>query len=302
MSCDRGATRRGPRELRRAVSLSAPAAFFPSDPRNEAPLPAAPSPFPTEADMLAPISKHVAAVVGRRRAGREPSVLFEFSVLDGVADLVALELDHQLMRQRDQLGLLPVVDQTCVRALVALRDGPESASALALKTGVSRPVLSRSVLPRLAAAGWVHRESRHLWRGRCYEPLARWIVAIEVKRRDWRHAVWQARRYRRFANRSVAVLDASVDLHGATRAISSQTQVGLAALNQRGRVEALHLPPWAAPYSQVEFALAGERAWAMVLEDRRSGPIPLVFGRLNSTIRGDDPRSPSGSADSRLQA
>ena len=246
--------------------------------------------------MLGPISQRVRAMVGRRRADRGPAVLFEFVVLDGVADIVMLELDSRLVEQRESWGLTPVIDEGSVRLLAALRTGPRPASALALEVGMSRRVVSQVVLPRLALAGWVQRGPDRSWTSaRAYQPLARWIVAIEAKRREWRHAVWQARRYRRFANRSIAVLDASTNLTSATEAIRTQTQVGLARLDSGGRMETLHLPPWGPPYSEVEFALAGERAWAMTREGRASGSLAPVFGRMLLATRGADPRCPDAS-------
>lgn len=250
-------------------------------------------PFAAETDMLLPISRSTHALAGRRRARRGPSVFYEFGVAEGLADVVLLEFDEAAIERRYMGGLEPVLGHLAIRTLWRLDQGAASTTHIAASLGASVDHLRRRTLPELALAGWLRRDEDGDWvMQAALEPLARWIIAIEAKRRDWRSALHQAQRYRRFANRSVAILDATTGLSAAIDTIAARPDIGLARLaSSGGRVESIHLPPWLAPRSPAEFILAGELAWSMRREGRVSGPIEPVYGRVLDPTRGADPRA-----------
>jgi hypothetical protein len=251
--------------------------------------------FLAEADMLGPIARAPAALAGRRRASRNPQVLFEFFGAAGTPDVVFLEFDEHELERRDSLGLAPVLNYNAIAVLLALSTGPLDVRALSEGIGMTRAHLRRTILPDLEARAWLEHAGRE-WRTlERIRPLARWIVAVEAKRRDWRRAVAQAERYRSFANRAVVVLDAAANLQPVRELARSQTAVGLASLDtRRGRVEALLLPPWQRAASERDYVWAGEQAYHMRRSGVPSGPVLPVFGRTLLATNGPDPRLPNG--------
>jgi len=249
------------------------------------------SAFPTEADMLDPIARGLHAVLGSRQR-HEPEVLFEFDVSEGVADIVALQFNGEAVARREFACLGPVVDRLSVQTLVALRNGPLALADLARAAGLSSGYLRRVVLPRLGDEGWVRKTPDRGWESPVvHRPLARWILAVEAKRRDWRTAFWQADRYRRFANRTVVILDAAANIDAARHARGQFAEIGLATVTaETGVIQALHLPGWRTASSATDFALAGERAWEMHLTGARTRSLRPVFGRQLLATGGGDPR------------
>lgn len=222
-------------------------------------------PFAAEADMLAAIAASPSPLVGRRRGSRDPAVFFEFWAAQGTPDLVFLEFDQAALERRAQLGLGPVSGYTEVAVLTALRGRPLNVWELAARVQVTAAHLRRSVLGPLEDLGWVVHGTDRRWASpEPIAPLARWIVAVEAKRRDWGRAFDQADRYRRFANRSIVVVDATLAPATALQRARRDGEVGLALLaRSSGRIEPLHLPAWKAPRSRSEFILAGEQALSM---------------------------------------
>ena len=253
------------------------------------------APFAAEADMLGAIAASPLPLVGRRRARRNPEVLFEFWAAQGTPDLVFLEFDQGELDRRTTLGLGPVTGYTEVAVLAALRAHPLDVWQIAERVGVTAAHLRRSVLGCLADLGWVAQGADRRWSSpEPIAPLARWILAVEAKRRDWGRALAQADRYRRFANRSVVVVDATLAPASALDRARQDGEVGLALLaRSTGVIKPLHLPAWKAPRSRLEFLLAGEQALSMRNQGLRSGPIAPVFGRLLTATTGLDPRLPT---------
>lgn len=241
--------------------------------------------------MLGPIARAPSALTGRRRAARQPQVLFEFFGAEGTPDVVFLEFDAAELRRRDDLALPPVRNYHEVAVLLALGHGPLTARQLAEHAGITAAYLLRAILPALLEHGWIERDGRTWSSPQPLRPLAKWIVAIEAKRRDWRRALEQAHRYRRFANRAVAVLDASVNLTAARKEAEADGRIGLASLDpERQKLEAIVLPKWHRPSNALEFVWAGEQAYLMRRAGAVSGPVLPVFGRMLVASYGADPR------------
>lgn len=258
--------------------------------------------FIAEADMLGAIAASPSPLVGRRRGRREPQVFFEFWAAQGTPDLVFLEFDPAEIARRTELGLAPVTGYSEVAVLAALRRGPLNVWELAARVSITPAHLRRSILASLREQGWVVETADRSWATpEPIAPVARWILAVEAKRRDWSRALVQADRYRRFANRSVVVVDATVASASALVRARADGEVGLALLAKHsGRVEPLYLPPWKPPRSRLEFILAGEQAFSMMTAGIRSGPIVPVFGRILMATVGPDPRMPLGEGASGL--
>jgi hypothetical protein len=241
--------------------------------------------------MLASIARSPSALVGRRRGSRGPAVFFEVWAASGTPDLVMLEFDPTQIERRATLGLGAVTGYSEVAVLEALRRGPLTISELGARVAMTPAHLRRTILPALSARSWVVQSTDRRWSTpEPLAPVARWIVAVEAKRRDWARALSQADRYRRFANRSVVVMDAAVAADRALARAQADGEVGLAVLAREcERLTPLFLPPWRRPRSEFEFTLMGEQALSMQEVGIRSGPVLPVFGRL-LVASGPDPR------------
>jgi len=255
--------------------------------------------FASEADMLAPIAEGLSRSLWRRRP--RPEVLFEFDVSSGVADIVGVEFDSSAVVRRDFVDLGPVVEALAVRTLVALRSGTMDTARLAEAVGASPEHLRRNVLPDLIDQEWVAKGRTGEWEAVIrHQTVIRRAIAVEAKLKDWRTALWQASRHRRFANLTVVVLDASTRTDAALAAVRHFRDVGLATVAaDSGTVELLHLPGWRVPMSVSDFALAGERAWEMRRTGRVTRTVAPVFGRDLRATRGADPRFPDAGERSR---
>jgi len=255
--------------------------------------------FASEADMLAPIAEGLSRSLWRRHP--RPDVLFEFDVSSGVADIVGVEFDSSAIIRRDFVDLAPVVQGVAVRTLVALRPGPMDTARLADAVAASPTHLRRSVLPTLIDTGWVARSPTGEWEALIqHQTVIRRAIAVEAKLKDWRTALWQANRHRRFANLTVVVLDATTRTDAALAAVRHFEDVGLATIAaDNGSFELLHLPGWQLPISISDFALAGERAWDMHRLGRVTRSAAPVFGRDLRAMRGVDPRFPDAGERSR---
>lgn len=241
--------------------------------------------------MLTAIARSPAVLAGRRRGARKPEVLFEFFGASGTPDVVFLEFDREELERRERLELAPVRNYSEVDVLLALGKQSLSVRALGEIVGLTPGHLRRATLPGLQAAGWVHTDGRLWFCPEPIRPLARWIVAIEAKRRDWRRALDQANRYRRFANRAIVVLDATANLDAARQQAELEGGLGLASVDShRQRLRPLVLPRWQPPSSFLEFVWAGEQAYLMRRAGAVSGPVLPVFGRMLVATEGNDPR------------
>jgi hypothetical protein len=242
--------------------------------------------------MLGAIAQSPAALVGRRRADRSPDVFFEVWAASGTPDIVFVEFDQLELDRRGELGLAAVTGYSEVAILVALRAAPLTVWELADRVSMTPAHLRRTILPSLAERSWVIQSTDRRWRTpEPLLPVARWILAIEAKRRDWARALAQADRYRRFANRAVVVVDAAMSTESALGRVRPQGEIGLAVVaRDSGRVTPLLLPPWRPPRSRLEFTLVAEQVLSMREAGARSGPILPVFGRVLTATTGPDPR------------
>jgi hypothetical protein len=255
--------------------------------------------FRSEADMLAPIAASARLFLSRHRRQRGFDVFYELPVGHGIADVVIVQFDHDILNRRYEAGVGPVEDYLAVQALLALQHAPSSTtSELAGALRISVDHLRRAILPRLAEIGWITRAGTRSWALRIpFQSLARGILAIEAKRRAWQSAASQARRYLRFANQVFVVLDAATLPARAADAQASPTGIGMATVEAGStRVQLLRAPPWRRPLSQAEFALCAERAWMLAMRGQRSGPLEPVFGVQRLATAAPDPRLPSAEA------
>ncbi|WP_157874004.1 BadM/Rrf2 family transcriptional regulator [Kineococcus radiotolerans] len=235
--------------------------------------------------MLAPLAYKAAQLL----PGAE--VMFEVPCTAGIPDVVLLDLDHGAVAAR--AGKAPLMGSVDVRILLALqvRSGqPLSTPELADAAMVSAAHLRRGVLPRLVDGGHLEAvgdrwQATYTWRS-----LARKIVTVEAKLRDWRRGLAQASRHTAVADEAWLVLDAHTSQ--AARSHSDWFEaydVGLASLSVAGDLTALRSPR-VNRARQPDRELLVERAVSLHLQGCVSGPVPRVFGEVLLASTGDDPR------------
>jgi hypothetical protein len=253
-------------------------------------IPCKPVPFVREADMV----DSVVAAAPLLAAGATSLPFREVSAARGVADVIFAEFDPVAVTDRSASQAAAVPDMSALRCLLALAEGV-SIDDLATRAGISRGHLVGAVLPRLAEHGWVVREGRS-WQARSsYRQVTRSMVAVELKRDDWRGALRQASWHAEAADLSWVVLDATrVRPALAAEAAFVHAGVGLASvtawpsgcLGTDGPRVTVHIQPSARhqPVQPDSQALLAERCLSLWLAGESSGPERHVFGqRLPAT-------------------
>ncbi len=241
--------------------------------------------------MLAPLAQQA----DRFLAGAE--VLFEVACRAGVPDLVLLDVDHDAIAAR--AGTAALVEPVDVRVMLALKASPMrrlTTDALSTAVLVSPGHLRRRVIPRLVEGGHLEHADdgwRSVSDGRS---LARKIITIEMKRRDWRGGLAQAGRHTAVADEAWLVLDAQTSHAAASHEDWFSTcSVGLASLSFNGGLTMLVRPTVNRSRPQHRELLV-ERAINLMRQGVSSGPLPRVFGSVLVASTGDDPRLPGGAA------
>ena len=250
--------------------------------------PLTPARFRMEADMLRPLAA-AAGVLARNAI-----VMFEVASTAGVPDVVLLVLDHGALDSRR--GTSPLLEPVDVRLMVSTSSVRNplgrvwSAEDLVQHSGVSVPHLRRTVLPRLVSGGHL-AEFNGAWRlAYRYRSMAKRVITIEAKLRDWRGAVGQASRHASVADAAWVALD-----QPSTGAALENPHwfttygVGLLSVSTGGQVKKL-IAPGPNRARQPGRELLVERAVALHQEGRHSGEIPRVFGVTLLATTGVDPR------------
>jgi hypothetical protein len=178
----------------------------------------------------------------------------------GVADLVAVQFDHNALRDRRNAGIRPTDDLLALRIIASCRRRSFSVAELAELLGVSD-----SGVRRAARVGWeagalveggegVRRYQTHpAWR-----PVGRRMVAAELKRSDWRRAIHQTWAYQAWANAVWLVLGQRPP-QGAPAKLA-QAGIGLAYLGEDEGLNVVVRPPRARRLSGIVSVWTAEQA------------------------------------------
>lgn len=231
--------------------------------------------FTSEAEMVDLICSKIVDLLGHGSY----RVFTECPAFPGVADVVIAEFDETAIDYRARHGVGPVLDHLMARVLQALRlYGPLSLDDLAAKLGVSSGYLRRTALATLLREGQIARtKTRVYFPVIDYRPVVRRIVAVEAKLKDWTQGFYQARRYQRFANLVLLVVDAGY-VHRVMPYVNDlrNTGIGLVAANAaNGALDMILSPRGSQPLSMLDYAVIAERLWSASLQARH----PYFLGR-----------------------
>jgi hypothetical protein len=266
-----------------------------------------PIPFTCEADMLVPLAVRREQFAQGERGWE---TFFEVQTTHGVVDILFVAPDLTVLNLRAQSGLPPVEDVAGVATLLALTAGghvrrsdlsradePHLAASsrdLVSRVPVTHSHLRRHVLPQLVEAGWATLTGHDRWLAtmRYAIPMRR-IVAVEVKRAEWRRALTQAAPHTAFADSTFVALDAArlPDLQVVAPAFTfaGVGLAGVAAHEDHGSVQVL-VASGQHRSTGLPRAVVAERVAGLRAAGLRSGPVAHVFGRVLTASVDLDPR------------
>lgn len=196
--------------------------------------------FPSENILIDTFLKRPKAFL-RRVTGRRLNryyLIREFDSGYGVADIVLGSFTPYLSSRHTRSS----IDSNWAGTLNdALNDSPFTLADFANKCGVSQRT-ARDKLNQFAAAGFVKSKQQRYSKLKGYKIAVDTSIAIEAKLKNWKQALNQARRYKRFANYSYVLLDkqfsspAEENIH-----IFKQHNIGLISMN--GYKPTIHYSP-----------------------------------------------------------
>lgn len=253
------------------------------------PVTAARSFFAAEADMLAPLAEAASEL-----AGICVEVVFEVAGTAGVPDLVLVQPDLDAIAMRGDADMLTQPVEVAV--MLALSSDEHvgrrglAAEELADRVGVSTRHLASRVLSGMADRGHLRNEGKEWASTYQFRSVAKRLITIEAKLRDWRRGFAQATRHSAGADAAWLAVDATAkDAAMRGRHWFEAGGIGLATVSLGGQVEAVLTPTRTRQYVGRRELLA-ERAVDVLLSGRPSAGVPHVFGRPRLATTGPDPR------------
>lgn len=251
--------------------------------------------FEAEVDMLSPLG-----AAAESFAGPGAVAIYEVPAAAGIPDVVAVTFDSDVLRSRDATGFL--TNPALLGAFLTLSDWLGTDTALtservAASIGVTSRYAGSRVLPLLAERGLASTPAYGQWMAiRPYVSVARRLVTIEAKLRDWKRGLGQAARHAAGADEAwLAIDEAHVRAAAASAHWFHGTGVGLASVSE-SRVPKVHVAPGSPQILRMRRELLAERAAELYSAGSASGPIGKVFGRELTPTKGFDPRRQGAAA------
>lgn len=199
----------------------------------------------------------------------------EVGVGYGVADLVIIRKDKFNIRQcKTRLKLKQFSKLLREEYFKILSNLPEINSGhnyatidyLIRNTQLSKSFLKYNILRTLERRGYIKKENNFFYfKINGWMPLAKEIIAIEAKMKDWRRGFIQANRYRVFADR-VYLAVPNESAHLVDRKLLMKHHVGLIILDTKTNTNKISIPSKkAAPFNNKRRNLAMEFFWGRQL-------------------------------------
>lgn len=214
------------------------------------------------------VSHLIAAIETNRSSAKNVIVVSELDCFQGVADVVAGTFNGYRLLPKHPKNTLHLLSFSTARILSALADRKKSnISKIVQATGLSTPTI-RKELRLLQRLGILQTGSGgrisilHLIR-----PPFKEIEAYEVKVKDWKNGIYQARNYKSFAHKvSVALPLARATLLKKRLPEFRRMRVGLLGIGPTGKVKWFVKPRRQSPISGPRSFLA---AVSLLRTDRR---------------------------------
>lgn len=191
-----------------------------------------------------------------------------------IADLVAVQFDHGALRDRRAAGIHNTDDFLTLRVVLACRRTARTVAELGAMLGFSESGIRRAVRHGYDIGALVAGERRRHRTHEAWRPAGRRLVAVELKRTDWRRAAQQAWAYQDWANTSWLVLGQRPTLTAVE--CLSITGMGLAYLGEDERLHRVLRPASRRRPTGAAGVWAGEQA---LVHAFGSGMDPLAAVR-----------------------
>jgi hypothetical protein len=192
-------------------------------------------------DILVAIFLTQLKVFFRRVTGQRLNrhyILTEFDSGYGVADIVLGSFAPYLSTR----SLRSSIDSNWAGTLVdVLNEKPFSLIDFANKCGVSQQT-AREKINQFVAAGFLKSKQQQFLKFKDYKVSVDTSIAIEAKLKNWKQALNQARRYKRFANYSYVLLDKQFSAP-AEKSIHIFQQHNIGLISMRGHDLTIHHSP-----------------------------------------------------------
>lgn len=195
-------------------------------------------------------------------------IVGEVPAAQGIADIVGVRFDQDVMRHRMESGIGPITSPLKVRVLHSLRkDRAVRISTLAQRLHTSPTALTRSTLRPLAELGLVELNATTVSSTGVWRPIAAHVTAVELKLTKWRSALRQADNFAYSADRAWLVLDASRSAAAVReKALIQSLGVGLAVIRTTGELQVIVRPKGRRPERWLR-SLMAEQVWAAAIAD-----------------------------------
>lgn len=164
-----------------------------------------------ESELIPILSQAKAQLAGGQEAAIElPSGY-------GVADLVFFDLDKTVLKERVREGIAPIDQATLLHVLIELQHFRKNQSVSITMLRKKAPLLKNSAITYLIDNNFLipvgnDKLNRQFKKGNNYKNGLGEVVAIEAKLKDWKRGMFQAYRYRSYADKSfLAVYTKSIN-------------------------------------------------------------------------------------------
>ena len=195
----------------------------------------------------------------------------ELNIGYGVADLVLVKKDKfntkhcKLRKNYNQFTRLLKEDYFKIFKHLPNEDSghaPVNLDYLIEKTHLSKSFLKYNILRTLEQKGYIKKENGHFYfKINGWMPIAKEVIAVEAKMRNWKRGFVQANRYRVFADRVYLALPIEV-VHLVDKRLLKKHNVGLIVFDaQLNRKKIALLSRRAEPLSESKKNLAMEFFW-----------------------------------------
>jgi len=181
----------------------------------------------------------------------------------GVADLVLVKLNHKnciIRRKNNQFKKL--VKEEYFRVLDCIpekgRGKPVGVDILVKKTGISKSFLKYRILEYLKKNKYIREENKNFYfKINGWIPIAKEIIAIEAKLKNWRRGFIQANRYKSFANKVYLAVPIEIS-HLVDKNLLKRFNIGLIVLDVRKNYKKISRVKKEKPFNIYKYNLAAE--------------------------------------------
>lgn len=218
--------------------------------------------MPAESSLIPIIQEAGRDIFSQKYKTNFDSVV-EVGATHGIADVVFYNYDDEAVAKRERMQIAPIESQDVLKTLLLIKNKRKLTFTYLVETlPFSEQKLKRDILGYLEETGIVTREKDYYMVDYQYDIGLKKSVAIEAKVRDWKRGLYQAQRYRWFAEASyLAIYEDYITQPQKNLNLFEFYNVGLLSVGNNG-VDVLYSPKSQKPESVYQKALTYERLLA----------------------------------------